>query len=155
MNPRAVTLLIACIILLGMGAYALLSAGPSCFTAPASTLFVDKTTIRQDFQVKLRISINGDRIAIPALIGQEGSRVHPLHTIDQAGTIRIQSSCTRAWTLSDFFDVWNTTLTDECIFEHCTVNGELITAVNGQHLEPIREHVLKPGDIISISYRDY
>lgn len=72
----------------------------------------------------LRIVKGGKEITIPANIGIKPGCMNALHTHDTSGTIHVESSQKRDFTLSDFFAVWNKPLEDfGTTTPRMTVNG--------------------------------
>ncbi len=116
----------------------------------------------------LIILVNGHHVTIPRYIGIDPSlwkshdldkygiknpRTYPLHTHDTSGTIHIESTVMRTFTLGQFFDVWGKTFNEKCILDNC--NGELNKVqmfVNGNESFEFREHVLQDREVITIEY---
>jgi hypothetical protein len=106
---------------------------------------------------KLSITVNGNPVTISEKIGIERSlyRDHsldkygmegmaPLHTHDSKGTIHVESSAKRDYTLGEFLDTWG----------GLDVNGKQVNAVvDGQPVSDFRNIVLKDGEQISLEIR--
>jgi hypothetical protein len=74
--------------------------------------------------------------------GMEG--MAPLHTHDSKGTIHVESSAKRDYTLGEFLDTWG----------GLDVNGKQVNAVvDGQPVSDFRNIVLKDGEQISLEIR--
>jgi len=110
--------------------------------------------------VRLSISIEGRNFAVPSDVGinrelwidhgldgfnPEG--MSPLHTHDNSGTIHVESTIVRNYTLGEFFDVWGVRFDDRCISDYCS-NDDLAlrTYVNGNQISDPRDYVLSDGD---------
>jgi len=110
--------------------------------------------------VRLSISIEGRNFAVPSDIGisrelwidhslddfnPEG--MSPLHTHDSSGTIHVESTVVRNYTLGEFFDVWGVRFDDRCISDYCSNEGYALRAyVNGNRIPDPRDYVLSDGD---------
>lgn len=106
---------------------------------------------------KLSITVNGNPMTIPEKIGIESplykdhsldkygmEGMAPLHTHDSAGTIHVESSVKRDYTLGEFLDVWGS----------LDVNGKQVNAVvDGQPVSDFRNIVLKDGEQISLEIK--
>lgn len=109
----------------------------------------------------LDITINGKPIPIPAKIGIKPSMwknhdldkygmqsmnmtmpgMAPLHTHDTSGTIHIETSINRNYTLGEFLDTWS----------GLDLNGKQVkTIVDGKPVSDFRNIVLKDGDQINL-----
>jgi len=72
--------------------------------------------------------------------GMQG--MSPLHTHDGAGTIHVESSINRDYTLGEFLDVWGGLDTG---------SGKIVkVAVNGQPIFDWKNHILKDKEQISL-----
>ena len=60
--------------------------------------------------------------------------IQSLHTHDTSGTVHMESSVARTFTLGDFFDVWGVRFTPSCLGAYCNDgNGNTLQVfVNGQ-----------------------
>jgi sulfur carrier protein ThiS len=66
----------------------------------------------------------------------------PLHTHDGTGTIHVESSVNRDYTLGEFLDVWGGLDTG---------SGKIVkVAVNGQPISDWKNHILKDKEQISL-----
>jgi sulfur carrier protein ThiS len=104
---------------------------------------------------QLNVKVNGQPIIFPENIGIEKSLwkdhsldkygmqgMSPLHTHDSSGTIHVESSAERDYTLGEFLDVWGALDTS---------NGKTVKVnVNGQPLSDWRNHILEDKEKISI-----
>lgn len=117
---------------------------------------------------RLKIVIHGDPVTIPKEIGIDqmlyksheldrygirNPRTYPLHTHDISGVIHIESTDIRSFTLGQFFDVWGQTFSEDCVLDKCN-NGlyRVQMYVDGMESLEFREHVLKEGEVITITY---
>lgn len=67
----------------------------------------------------------------------------PLHTHDTSGTIHVETSINRNYTLGEFLDTWGE-------LEH---SGEAeMATVDGQAISDFRNHVLKEKEHIILEY---
>jgi hypothetical protein len=106
---------------------------------------------------KLTITVNGDPITIPENIGIDSALykdhsldkygmegMAPLHTHDSAGTIHVESSAQRDYTLGEFSDTWG----------GLDVNGKQVYAVvDGKPVSDYRNIVLKDGAQINLEVK--
>ncbi|MGH9922059.1 MAG: hypothetical protein ACRD38_04855 [Nitrososphaerales archaeon] len=77
----------------------------------------------------------------------------PTHTHDSTGTIHIESTEERDFTLGDFTNVWGVAFTDSCIMDKCNDGSKTVKMfVNGQPSTEFRNLALKDGDKIVIRY---
>ncbi len=145
------------------------SAGSSP-TAPAH----ETEKIVMHNHAKLSIKIEGKAVTIPRNIGIDprlykdhsldtyGMKMpnmpsmpvmSPTHTHDTSGTIHIESTAVRDYTLGDFFDVWGVQFNSTCIMDKCNEGTETVKMfVNGQPSAEFRNYAMKAGDEIVIQY---
>src|SRR5262249_30970155 len=104
--------------------------------APDPFLFThipEGTPLALHIHPHLTIIINGRQRIIPAGIGIFPDGNYPLHTHDNSGTIHVESTQLRTFTLQDFFTVWGATLTPQQIFKrHVDATHALRMTVNGR-----------------------
>ena len=103
---------------------------------------------------QLSVKVNGQPIIVPEKIGIDNSLykdhsldrfgmqgMSPLHTHDSKGTMHVESSVNRDYTLGEFLDVWG----------GLDTNGKTVKAtVNGQPVSDWRNHILKDKEQISL-----
>ena len=103
---------------------------------------------------QLSVKVNGQPIIVPEKIGIDNSLykdhsldrfgvqgISPLHTHDSKGTIHVESSVNRDYTLGEFLDVWG----------GLDTNGKTVKAtVNDQPISDWRNHILKDKEQISL-----
>ena len=103
---------------------------------------------------QLSVKVNGQPIIVPEKIGIDNSLykdhsldrfgvqgISPLHTHDSKGTMHVESSVNRDYTLGEFLDVWG----------GLDTNGKTVKAtVNGQPVSDWRNHILKDKEQISL-----
>lgn len=77
----------------------------------------------------------------------------PTHTHDTSGTIHIESTVVRDYTLGDLFNGWGVTFTDTCIIDKCNDGTKTVKMfVNGQPNSDFSNYIMKDGDEIVIEY---
>ena len=104
---------------------------------------------------QLSVKVNGQPIIAPENIGIEKSLwkdhsldkygmqgMSPLHTHDSSGTIHVESSVERDYTLGEFLDVWGGLDNSD--------DKTVKVIVNGQPLSDWRNHILKDKEKISL-----
>jgi len=100
----------------------------------------------------LQITLDGVDRPVPANIGidpamwndhsldqynSQGSPMAPLHTHDAAGTVHVESTVTRDFTLAEFFRVWGQPLNGRQVWDHPAEAGHAIwLVVDGQRVDP-------------------
>jgi hypothetical protein len=102
----------------------------------------------------LQIFVHGKAETVPMNIGYTGSVFEALHTHDTSGTVHMESSVARTFTLGDFFDVWGVRLTPSCLGAYCN-GGEntLQVFVNGkEQLGDPTQIVMNDLDVIVVTY---
>jgi hypothetical protein len=104
---------------------------------------------------QLSVKVNGNPIIVPEKIGMDRALwkdhsldkygmegMSPLHTHDSKGTIHVESSTNRDYTLGEFLDVWNGLDTG---------GGKILrVTVDGQPMSDWRNHILKDKEQISL-----
>jgi hypothetical protein len=84
----------------------------------------------------LQIFVHGKAETVPVNIGSDAntSGFAALHTHDTSGTVHMESSVARTFTLGEFFDVWGVRFTPSCLGAYCNDgNGNALQVfVNGQ-----------------------
>jgi hypothetical protein len=103
----------------------------------------------------LNITLNGQPFTVPALIGIDQSLwknhsldqyqgmqgMSPLHTHDASGTIHVESSVKRNYTLGEFLNIWG----------GLDLGGKTVKAtVDGKPVTDFRNHILKDGEQINL-----
>ena len=102
----------------------------------------------------LQIFVHGKAETVPMNIGYMGSVFEALHTHDTSGTIHMESSVARTFTLGDFFDVWGVRLTPSCLGAYCNGGDNTLQVfVNGQEqLGDPTQIAMNDLDVIVITY---
>ena len=108
----------------------------------------------------LQIFVHGERIAIPTEIGIDRSGSQPyvasLHTHEDSGTVHVESSVSRTFTLGEFFDIWGVRLTPSCMGGYCNdATNQLRVFVEGQDPPDgidIREVALTDQQVVVIAF---
>lgn len=154
-------------------AYGALSGAFSSANPPVSPTHSTERIVMHN-HAKLSIQIEGKTVRMPENIGIDpklykdhsldtyGMKMPnmpsmpvmaPTHTHDASGTIHIESTVVRDYTLGEFFDVWGATFTSTCIMDKCNDGTKTVQMfVNGQPSFEFRNYLLKDGDEIVIRY---
>ena len=103
----------------------------------------------------LNVTDEGKHLTVPAQIGIEATLwkdhsldnyqgmtgMSPLHTHDASGTIHIESSVKRNYTLGEFLSIWG----------GLNLNGKTVKlTVDGKPVTDFRNHVFKDGEQINL-----
>lgn len=108
----------------------------------------------------LRITMDNKTVIVPSQIGIDQhlwnnhtldnygmqkmpgmSDMAPLHTHDNGGTIHVESSSNRNYSLGEFFKIWGFYL-----------NGKTVNAsVDGKPISDFKNHILKDGEQINLN----
>jgi sulfur carrier protein ThiS len=102
----------------------------------------------------LNVKVNGQPLSVPENVGIDKTLwkdhsldkygmqgMSPLHTHDGTGTVHVESSANRDYTLGEFLDVWGLD----------TGSGKIIkVTVNDQPVSEWRNHILKDKEQISL-----
>lgn len=103
----------------------------------------------------LTIYLRGEKQTIPENVGL-GFSEQPIHTHDDSGTIHLEfPGIVRAkdTRLSEFFRIWDKTLTPTCIFDTCNgPDGKVSMTVNGQPNTEFGDFEMHDGDKIEIRF---
>jgi hypothetical protein len=106
----------------------------------------------------LQIFVHGESQPIPTDIGIDTSDdpayVASLHTHEGTGTVHVESSVSRTFTLGEFFDVWGVRLTPGCMGAYCNdADNRLQVFVDGEEVqEAFRDVALDDQLVIVITY---
>ncbi len=111
------------------------------------------------YHLWLNITINGERVEIPANIGFEynddGSVLflHPVHTYDDSGQVHVETIANATVTLGDFFAIWEQPFSSERVLDY-TVDGShtLRMTVDGTDSQAWESQELEPYLAIEIFY---
>ena len=113
----------------------------------------------------LHITINGQAMPIPANIGIDStlwkdhsldsygmmSGMAPLHTHDSSGTIHVESTTTRDYTLGGFFQIWGQTFDAQEVLGHTAGPGHSVwMVVDGTKMSPSASLVFRDQMTIEI-----
>ncbi len=102
--------------------------------------------------------MHGDSQPVPTDIGidtsDEPAYVASLHTHEESGTVHVESSESRTFTLGEFFDIWGIRLSPTCMGAYCNdEENQLQVFVDGQEVtESIREVSLDDLRVIVVTY---
>lgn len=106
----------------------------------------------------LQIFVHGESQPIPTDIGIDTSDdpayVASLHTHDDMGTVHMESSVSRTFTVGEFFDVWGVRLSPSCMGAYCNdADNRLQVFVDGDEVSgEIRDVALNDQLVIVITY---
>ncbi len=75
----------------------------------------------------LTIVTGETELAIPANVGITNTCLHPIHTHDGSGIIHLESHQPADFTLGDFFQVWDASLTTKKIADRVVADDEKVT----------------------------
>ena len=111
------------------------------------------------YHLQLNITIDGERIEIPANIGFEKDEngetlfLHPIHTYDNSGRVHVETTKDATAKLGFFFEIWGEEFSSEKIMGY-SVNEthNLEITVNNQKVETFEETLLEPLIEIDITY---
>jgi hypothetical protein len=159
----------------------LIAAGPIAYLAYSGTFAAlgqraAPEIIREDviFHIhpRLEVFIEGQQVTIPANIGidpklwkdrslerygmpmpdmKEMPYMSPIHTHDASGTLHVESTANKIYTLDDFFDIWGVHFNATCVLDKCS--GQALMFVNGVRSDEYRNHTLIDGELIRIEFR--
>ena len=82
---------------------------------------IQKQEIRKPMHIHsyLEIEIEGKNIVIPPNIGLLPGKHNAIHTHEEDKYIHVESPVTRTFYLKEFFEVWEKTFNEQCIFQYC------------------------------------
>ena len=100
--------------------------------------------------VKLRITVDGAPVEVPANVGIDRVRAlqAPVHTHDTSGQVWLEGRETEAVTLGQLFTVWGVRFDDQCLGSAC---GGVMVDVDGKASSTPREVRLAASRIIDIT----
>ena len=100
--------------------------------------------------VKLRITVDGAPVEVPANVGIDRVRAlqAPVHTHDTSGQVWLEGRETEAVTLGQFFTVWGVRFDDQCLGSAC---GAVMVIVDGKASSTPREVRLAASRIIDMT----
>jgi hypothetical protein len=102
--------------------------------------------------------VHGQSQPIPTEIGIDRSDAEPyvasLHTHEGSGTVHMESSVSRTFTLGEFFDIWGVRLSPSCMGAYCNDDiNELRVFVEGEEATTsIRDVALNDQQVVVITY---
>jgi hypothetical protein len=130
------------------------NADRSAARADALGLPAEGTTMHEHANVQ--IFVNGKQQTIPTDIGIDpgAGTIQSIHTHDETGTVHLESSKARTFTLGEFFGVWGVRFTPSCLGAYCNDgSNQLRVYVNGneQTGDP-RDIALDDQSVIVVTY---
>ncbi len=117
-------------------------------------------SIKQHIHAHLDISVDGNKVEVPADIGIASTYSSPIHTHDptvtttsDSATIHVEAPSDQSYTLGQFFDVWGVRLTSSCLGGYCTSGNKTLQAfVDGKLVPDPRAIPLKEHEEIVLAY---
>ena len=106
---------------------------------------VPNIPLKQHVHPQLTITVDGVKEEIPANIGLTVSCERALHTHDATGELHVEAQDDRAYTLGEFFSVWERKIEREGYTLNAQVDGVSVTT-------PIEAIPLKDGEKIELLY---
>ena len=130
------------------------NADESAARADALRLPAEGTTMHEHANVQ--VFVNGTQQPVPMNIGidEATGTIQSIHTHDQTGTVHLESSQARTFTLGEFFGVWGVRLTPSCVGGYCNDQANRLRVfVDGQEStgDP-REIALDDQSVIVVTY---
>lgn len=106
----------------------------------------------------LQLFVHGEAQPTPTDIGidlsDDPAYVASLHTHDDTGTVHMESSVSRTFTLGEFFDIWGVRLSPSCMGAYCNdAENRLQVFVDGEEVTGnIRNVALEDQRVIAVTY---
>lgn len=106
----------------------------------------------------LQLFVHGEAQPTPTDIGidlsDDPAYVASLHTHDDTGTMHMESSVSRTFTLGEFFDIWGVRLSPSCMGAYCNdAENRLQVFVDGEEVTGnIRDVALEDQRVIAVTY---
>ena len=101
----------------------------------------------------LKMTFNGQDYPVPAGIGISANGMRVIHTHESDGTLHIEAPFPHQFYLVDFFTIWGKRLTNECAFEFCTNEENVLKFyVNGEETALGPDIALYDLDKIEVVY---
>src|SRR5262245_8623589 len=130
------------------------NAAKSAARADALGLPAEGTTMHEHANVP--IFANGTQEPVPTDIGinSGAGTIQSIHTHDDTGTVHLESSQARTFTLGEFFGVWGVRLTPSCVGGYCNDGqNQLRVYVDGeQRTGDPRDIALDDQSVVVITY---
>ncbi len=166
-SKRSDTLILIAIISigvvgLGLGLYAL-------FAVSRTTGYVSLPDKPIHWHPHLEIMIKDEKVIIPANIGMGTSYSNSpfydsmmdmtnMHTHDNSGTLHwevmMHAPTRKDLYLGNFFQVWEKTFNENCIFEFCNgPEGSVEMSVNGKQNHDFENYIVRDADEIVIEFK--
>ena len=125
----------------------------SAARATALGLPAEGTTLHEHANVQ--VFVHGTQQPVPTNIGiSDAGAIQSLHTHDGTGTIHVESSVSREFTLADFFGVWGVRFTPSCLGKYCNDDSShLQVFVGGEEVTGSLQDVpLDDQSVIVVTY---
>ena len=114
---------------------------------------VQHTGVGMHIHPHVSITINGQPEKIPANIGVTPLCMRPIHTHDDSGTLHLEFKKPQLVKLEGFFQVWEKTFNEECIFDSCNgADKKVKLFVNDAENVDFGNYIMKDKDVIEIKY---
>ncbi|HEX2174229.1 MAG TPA: hypothetical protein VHL09_17490 [Dehalococcoidia bacterium] len=124
-------------------------------TASAATIECSRNEyFNHHVHANLRIYVNGQNVPVPANVGIRTDCLYWLHTHDSSGTIHVEAPRTANYTLGQFFQVWEKTLSPTELMGYQVDDQHQIKAfVDGQEYTGDPAQIpLKGRSVITLQY---
>jgi hypothetical protein len=152
---KAYRILGGVLVLVGIGWLGwYMSTLPPVTTIDVTKMCIQHQNLAMHIHPQLRISIKGENVLIPANTGIPSTGcMRPLHTHDSTGTIHIEFPFLRDAKLGEFFQIWEKTFNQNCIFDYCNgPEGTVKIRVNGVESVEFENVIMHDHDVIEIVY---
>jgi hypothetical protein len=101
----------------------------------------------------LQIFVHGKPETVPVDIGITNAAIQSLHTHDTNGTVHMESSVARTFTLGEFFDVWGVRFTPSCLGAYCNGGDNTLQVfVNGREQTGDPTQIAMNDHVIVVTY---
>lgn len=123
-------------------------------TIDPAKMCIQHQNLAMHIHPQLRISIKGENVLIPANTGIPSTGcMRPLHAHDATGTVHIEFPFVYEAKLGEFFQIWEKTFNQNCIFDYCNgPEGTVKMRVNGVESNEFENHIMRDRDVIEIFY---
>ncbi len=157
------------IVIIGIGAVGLGLGLYSLFAVSKTTGYVSLPNKPIHWHPNLEIIIKGEKVVIPANIGIGASYssspfydsmmdMTNMHTHDDSGTLHwevmMHAPTSQDMYLGNFFQVWEKTFNENCIFEFCNgPEGSMKMFVNSKLNNDFEKYIVRDDDRIVIEFK--
>ena len=130
------------------------NAAQSAARADALGLPAEGTTMHEHANVQIFVSGRQEPIPTDIGIDLDAGTGQSIHTHDDTGTVHLESSQARTFTLGEFFGVWGVRLTPSCIGGYCNDGQNRLRVYVGgeQQTGDPRDITLDDQSVIVVTY---